>query len=67
MSWLISYLRTGVQVVIAQVYVRLQQIGLYSSWGLNGHFGSILEDGHWKLVTRQTGEPKAEVPVHLEY
>lgn len=61
----VSHLLTGVEELVAEAAVGLEQVGLDPARWLNGHFGAVLQDGHWELVARQAGEPQAEVPVHL--
>lgn len=62
---LTPHLVAGVEEVIAEAAVGLEQVGLDTTRRLDGHLGAILQDGHWELVAGQAGEPQAEVPVHL--
>lgn len=59
------HLAAGVEEVVAEAAVGLEQVGLDTTWWLNGHLGAVLQDGHWELVAGQAGEPQAKVPVHL--
>lgn len=59
------HLVTGVEEVVAEAAVGLEQVGLDATRWLDGHLGAVLQDGHWELVAGQASKPQAEVPVHL--
>lgn len=61
----VPHLVTGVEEVIAEAAVGLEQVGLDATRRLDGHLGAVLQDGHWELVAGQASKPQAEVPVHL--
>jgi len=58
-------LGAGAQEVGGEAQVSLQQVGLDAPGRLHGHLGAVLENGDGELVAGQTGQPQAEVPVHL--
>lgn len=51
--------------IISKPQVGFLQVGLDALRRLNGHLGTILENGHWELVAGETCEPNTEVLVHL--
>ena len=57
---------TGIQEVITEAGVGLEQVSLDASGRLHCHLGAVLQDVHRELGARHTGQPQPEVTVHLK-
>ena len=62
---MIYLVTTCIEEIIVEVGIRLEQVGLDSFRWLDGHFGAVLQDEDGELGAGHTGEPQAEVTVHL--
>ena len=57
----------GVEEVVVEGEIGLEQVGLDAFWGLNCHFGAVLQHRHWELRTRHATQKQHNLKKKTNY